>query len=292
MAINSFDKDRLPVHKQLGVLDLNSPESEIDRGALHQSSLREGVDFQSVKIRSLSAPESWGRYGAVGNSLKLLGSRFSRSDTFAILVKDLVFQFGYALGHLRLDREVPVHPGGDIDILNTLFLTGIGIHSPGDSREAPEVLVLEVSAVAPAENLQCDLVLAPDHEPGDIETSLKFAVLAVADHLTVDPDTDIGCGRAYAEADLLANPRRINLEGTTVLTHIVALCGRVRRIILVMTSPGISHIDIQRISESVELPHPGNRHGLPGRIIVPDGLEPFCAAFYGLVPVELPYSIQ
>ena len=40
------------------------------------------------------------------------------------------------------------------------FRCGIEIHLAGDTREAPEVLILEIRAVAPAHDLHGDKVLA------------------------------------------------------------------------------------------------------------------------------------
>ena len=64
VPVDSLDKDWLAIDKKLRALDLHCPESEIKRGALGESALSEGLDFQCVKVRSLRTPKSWFFYGS------------------------------------------------------------------------------------------------------------------------------------------------------------------------------------------------------------------------------------
>ena len=292
VAIRALDEDRLAVDKQLAVLDLDSSESEVDGRAFHNVLPVGGRHFQSVEVRDLSAPEIRILNHSIQDGLPFYRSRLPVSHLVAVPVDDGDTDVPHALGDLRVDSEVPVHPGDDVHILDALPLAGIDIDPAGYSAEPPEVLVLKIRAVAPAEDLKGDEVLACLDVLGQVEAGLQLAVLAVADHLSVDPDTDVGGGGADAEADLFPDPRLVNVEHAAILTDVVVLSRRVRRIVLVVPPPGEADVKVDRVVVPVQLPHSRDRDRAPVRVVVVHGLEAFCAALDGLVPFELPDSVQ
>ena len=73
---------------------------------------------------------------------------FTRQDTFLIVVLQV---------------------GIDEEVLNVHLWTGIQIHLAGNTCEAPEVLILQVRAVAPAHHLHSNQVLAFFQVLGDVE---------------------------------------------------------------------------------------------------------------------------
>ena len=150
-----------------------------------------------------------------------------------------------------------------MDIFDPSLFPGIDVYSAGDSRESPEILVLEVSSVAPAEDFKSDYVLAFLHRLGYVEAGLELAVLAVADLLSVHPNPDIGCRGADTEAYLLSDPGLVNSEGSSVLSHIIVLRCGIGRVCLVVPSPCITNVHVERVSVTVEFQHSGDRNLIP-----------------------------
>ena len=74
-----------------------------------------------------------------------------------------------------------------------LLVAGIEEAVASETREAEEVLVFEVCAVAPAENLQGKAVGARFKELCNVEFCLELAVLAVANEFAVDPQINTRC---------------------------------------------------------------------------------------------------
>ena len=150
-----------------------------------------------------------------------------------------------------------------MNVINPLFGTGEDIYVPRNSGKAPEVLVLQISSVTPAENLKGNEILTATHIFRNVKTGLKLAVLAISDLLAVDPHTHIGRCRAYVKENVISAPACVQIESAPVLADIIMLICRYRRIVLVMSAPRISHIDIYRVPVSVQFPHPGHRHCAP-----------------------------
>ena len=102
----------------------------------------------------------------------------------------------------------------------------------------------------------------------DVKTGFELAVFTIAHFLAVYPYTHVRGCRADVQEDIASLPRRVNGECTSVLTCIIVLKRRNRRVIIVVTSPCIADIHINRITIPVELPHPGNRDRVPCRVII------------------------
>ena len=73
------------------------------------------------------------------------------------------------------------------DVLNVFRSAGIEVAVAAYSGEAEEILVFQISPVAPAEHLECDQVFPWFQVFGQIEFGFKFAVFTVADELSVHP---------------------------------------------------------------------------------------------------------
>ena len=71
---------------------------------------------------------------------------------------------------------------------------GIEIDLTGDTCKAPEVLILEVRAIAPAHDLHGDEVTAWLQVFRDIELGCDLGVLRVAYVLAIDPDEEVARG--------------------------------------------------------------------------------------------------
>ena len=153
-------------------------------------------------------------------------------------------------------------------ILNAFQLSCIEFHPTGDTRQAPEILVFEVGSVAPAHHLQFQRILALTNVFGEIETGFQLAVFAVADGLPVHTNLHVGRYAADAQADLLAHPVLIELEGAAIHASVIVFLGYERRIVLKMALPGVSHVDINRLTIALKFPHAGDADRSPVAVLV------------------------
>ena len=145
---------------------------------------------------------------------------------------------GNPWGHLGLYLEVTAHGPFHMDILYPPLLPCIDISITGEAAESPEILILEIGAVAPAEYFERNEILSTCLDIfRNVETGFELAVLTISDLFSVDPDTDIGGSRTDTQADLLALPCIRYREGTAVLPNMIVLSRDDGRIVGVMASP-------------------------------------------------------
>ena len=179
-----------------------------------------------------------------------------------------------------------------MDILQALLFPRIEVHAARDATETPEVLVLQVGAVAPAEDFHGDDVLAGTDVFGDIEPRLQLAVLAVANHFAVHPHAYVRGGTADAQVHRLPLPRGVQVKYAAVLPHVIPLFRDQGRRVGRQAPPGITDIHVHRVPEAVELPHTGNGHLSPGGVVVGHGRKVLQAAFHRRTAVETPAAVQ
>ena len=161
------------------------------------------------------------------------------------------------------------------------------------AAETPEILTLEVGPVAPAEDLECNqILLAGYHELGKVELAFELAVLAVADKFAVDPQVDIRGHGAEMGDDLASLPRSRNLDLAPVRAYVIVLYGNNGRIVLILVTPSVVDVDIQRVAIAVQFPDTGDGHCAPGLVVevrLPEIRRPAVCVRH---PVELPESVQ
>ena len=197
---------------------------------------------------------------------------------------DVDMQLGVLIGRVQL--------GNDAHILQVRLLPGRERHAPGDARQTPEILVLEIGAVRPAEHLQGDEVLTRLDELRHIELRSQLAVLAVADEAAVDPYVDIRGGRTDRQENVLSRPLLRHLERTAVGADMILGIGHLGRVVREIAAPGIAHIHVDRVAVAVQLPHARHGHAAPGGIVVV-GAEEVLRAFRGVArPVETPHPVE
>ena len=202
------------------------------------------------------------------------------------------FYLGDTGGYFRLYREVAVGIGQDMDVLQAALLARIEVYAARNAAQAPEVLVLQVGAVAPAEDFHGDDVLSRTDEFGDVEPGLQLAVLAVAHHFAVHPHAHVGSGAADAQVHRFALPGGVQVKHTAVLPHVIPLFRDDGRRIGREVSPRKADVHVHRVSEAVELPHAGHGHLPPGGVVIVHHLEAFQAAFHRRTAVETPAAVQ
>ena len=214
VAVGAFDKYRLAVDKELGVLDFHLAEARLLRYHLYLLAAVGERDEHGVEIGRLGGPLERIVHRHLGGVLAIAAHLAARRFHLA---SACVAQ-GY--GHVAALRIAGAHHygelavaivvrqvGGDKDIVDVLLRPCVEVHLAGYSREAPEVLVLEIGAVAPSHHLHGYEILFARHEVfGDIEFGGRLAVLAVAYEFAVHPHFEIGRGATDMEVDVIALP--------------------------------------------------------------------------------------
>ena len=293
MPVHALDEDGLAVHFELVADDFHGTETEVDTRALGHSLLGGSLDLERVQAGGFGAPQGRipDRACILDHPLGRLEAGFGE-DLPSGGIQDFQIHGSDAPSDFQGHFQAAVGPSGHMDILQALLLTGIDLHAAGDAGETPEILVLQIRAVAPAEDLEGDGILTGLDELRQVEAGFQLAVLAVADHLSVHPHADVGRGRTNHQADLLPDPGAVHGEGPAVLAHIVVLQGRIGRIVLVMAAPGIADVHVHRVAEALEVPQAGDRDFVPARVVIAHGFKAFQASFDRRVEMELPEAVQ
>ena len=294
VTVGALEEHGLPVHEHLGVLDLDLADAGLDGDHLGHGALLQVADLHGIEIRSLRGPflriRDFKDRSALALAAYLLGFQ-----GFARRAEKLD---GEAGGSVNLDRKRAVgiggvEVGGDAHVGDVLLRAGIEIAVAGDSAEAPEVLALDIGAVAPAEYLEgYEVGLSGLHQFRDVEFAFQLAVLAVSRELAVDPEIDIGSDGTEVEYHLAAFPGVRNGDLAAVGAYVIVLDWSVRRVVLVVAVPGIARVDVERVAIAVKFPDSRDRHAPPRGIVVVRSPESSRAGIRIGNPVELPYSID
>ena len=94
------------------------------------------------------------------------------------------------------------------------------------------------------------------------------------------------------QENILAVPIFIKDESLSILAHIVVFQCRIRRIIVIVSSPCITDIQIDRVTISVQLPHSRNRNLIPCCIVIAKAIKIQRAHINAFIPVEFPHAVQ
>ena len=222
MAVSALDENRLSVHEQLLVLYLHLAETGAHRNRLYVLVLLLHGDNHLIQIRSLGGPLQRvlhvELHGSVHQShvVSLLLLHLRRVDylaahNVAVRSDEVDDEFGVALS-LERNGERSVLVFGvevwrnahvvDVSGLRARVEEAVASHT----REAPEVLVLAVRAVAPAESLESDEVVALLKERSDVELHCRLRVLAVANEVAVHPEVHVRRNRSEVSYHLASVP--------------------------------------------------------------------------------------
>ena len=151
----------------------------------------------------------------------------------------------------------------NLDVLNIGFRTGIEIDLAGNTRKAPEVLVLQIGAVTPAHHLHGYQVLAWLDIFGNVELRSDLRVLAVAYIAAVDPHLEVAGSRTYVKQHLLPLPTGGQHELTAIGTGVVLRLADVWWIGVKGGRPGITDVLIDTVAVTIQFEKPGNGEVLP-----------------------------
>ena len=167
-----------------------------------------------------------------------------------------------AAGVVLREGRVEPHVG------DMAFVAGIEEAVAAYAREAEEVLIFEIGAVAPAEDLEGEEILAGLHEARDVELAFELRILAVTDEPSVDPQVDVRGDGPEPGDDLLVRPRGRDLDFAAVRADMVFFYRHVRRIVFELFAPCVADVEILRIAVAVQFPQSRNGHRAPRAVVV------------------------
>mmetsp|Transcript_146465 Transcript_146465/g.408037 ORF Transcript_146465/g.408037 Transcript_146465/m.408037 type:complete len:211 (-) Transcript_146465:51-683(-) len=159
---------------------------------------------------------------------------------------------------LGVNLQEAVGAGANLDVPDVQpRRSSIRVHRAGDPCKPPHVLVLEVSASAPAEDLQCEDVAPPAEVGRQPELDGQLAVGTEAELMAIEPRSARGAHGPDVQEDLEPplQPQHGRLELPTVGTcrvvlGVLAPVRNVRRVQL----EDVIDVGVNREAKAVELP--------------------------------------
>ena len=167
-----------------------------------------------------------------------------------------------------------------------------------DAAQTPEVLVLEVAAVAVAVHLHGDVVGTWPHVLRDIEQRRCAAILAVTNLLAVDPHVVCRIDTVKLQEHLALLPARRQLERAAVTSHGVALC--IRRVVAWRFTHDPRRVFLERIRDvrvqgnvvALSLPVARNGHFMPAGHVEVVAIEIGWSLVGIWGPMKLPGTVE
>ena len=215
MTVHALELHRLPVHEDRVADDLLLLEAD----PLHADVVAPLQD-ERVEVGLFRGPEA----GLEIETEVGVGERLQVADLLLIGI----IQNG-RISVLQLHLETPTlvravqRTGADGEVPDAVLRLRPERHVAEDAREAEHVLVLEIAAVRPAEDLHGEEVLSASPFPGplrqirrDVELARQLRVLGVADKLAVHPHVIGGIDAVEAQDHVTAVPRLGHVEGRAI----------------------------------------------------------------------------
>ena len=270
VTVYTLDKNWLTVYEELCVLDFNLAETYVLRDNFnHLVSVLE-CSVELVKVWSLCCPLERVIYSEVSFSLTAsdCGSFLSNNLTCFVLESHndslAVCVVTVNLYCKSCVLVVLIEVRSNEDVADVALRTCVEVAFACDTAKAPEVLVLEVTTVAPAHNLHSnEVLLAWFDEFRNVKFSSNLSVLAVTYILAVDVNSDVASSRADVHVDLVALPVCRDAECLAVRTYVVVLVLNVRRISFPIVTPSVLVVNVDCFAVSVHFPVSWHRHCAP-----------------------------
>ena len=307
VPVHSPEHDGPSVQQQLAVRRLDPPEPDPDRGGFGHPTVRaDERQHQPVEMRGLGGPgaDIGDRLGGSHGSLapgrhvepQLPGAA---PDRVVVRVEQLVADFvGPRLTEPPIrDAHAEVHDAvavsrDQVGVRREVPQEGRRPGEEGnlavDAADPPEILALQIAAVAPANDLHRERVRSGRDLFGDPELGRRPAPLAVADEGAVHPDVKRGVHPVEPEEDFAVVPPRGDLEGAPVGPHRVVVFRHERRV----CRERIGLVPIHGIAVAEQLPVRGHRDLVPGGVVEARLEEPLRPVSGAGDEVELPVAVQ
>ena len=306
VAIGTLEQGEHIVDVEFVVLDFNLAEAMLERGGFEHFAL--GVESfydYGVEVGSFGSPESG--ISHIDGYFALAGylSR-ARLDGFAFGVEQCYahggigfgamacefgthHQFGFrkvAAGKLRTESHI-----GELHLRRS-HKENVAI----DTTQAKHILVLEITAIAPAIHFHGYGVNALLHITGDVETGIVGAVLAIPHSRAVDPHIERAVHAVEVHKHLLAFPLGRKGKSAHIRAHSIgfvyygiAVLRLYKRRIVVY---GIHHIGVDGSAVAEHFPITWHIDFRPTVGIVIFGMEFHRARLRVRRPVELPLAVE
>ena len=131
------------------------------------------------------------------------------------------------------------------------FITCIQVTITSYTGVTEKVLIFQIATVTPTEYLKCYQVLAWFEVIGKVEFCFQFTILTITYVTSVYPKIHIGSYRAEMSIYFFSFPIVWKDDFFAVRSYVVIGGRNFGRIIIKLTSPGISDVYINRITISV-----------------------------------------
>ena len=180
-----------------------------------------------------------------------------------------------------------VDVGGDEIVLNALFRAAQQVDITENAVHAEHILIFHVTAIAPFQYKNCQMVGAVLQKLRYIELACGMGDLTVPDKLTVEPDVEAG-GNAL-KIQKCARGSGILLVGEVVeVSAAGVLFGNIRWI----SGERITDVGVLVVVVAVVLPHAGDRDAVKSGGIIADLIESILQVINtGVVP-KFPAAVQ
>ena len=213
VAVGPLDEHGLPVDQQLASgYGYVAEAHTLAHHLLHCLALAQGHQ-EGVERGGLGRPTIHLRDGGMQPARHLVAGGIEQTGLDGSLAH---------VRHVHIEHTGAVHPVlADGQVGDVSLGARIEIHLTRYARQPPEVLVLEIGAVAPSHHLHGNEVAAALHIRRDIELGSYFRVLAVAHLSPIDPNRQVARRRAHVQVDALPVPRVGKVDGTAVRADIV-----------------------------------------------------------------------
>ena len=186
--------------------------------------------------------------------------------------------------------------GGDIVVAHGNGRRGIEINIAVETRHVEHVLAFEIGAVAPAEHLHANIILARAEIGCEVELGIVVAALSIAHVLPVKPHEGCAVQAVEVEVDALTRfpalgqGKRAAVRADGVVAHALNLIGDVGRIV----HESIFYIHVQRQVVAFHLPAGGHFDFVPTISIGIVGIKIFLAGALRRLghELELPHAVE
>ena len=173
-----------------------------------------------------------------------------------------------------------------------LFVTTIQEAVASHTAQSPEVLILAVGAVAPAEHLKGKEVVARLQIRCDIELCCHLRVFGITHKLSVDIQIHTSGDTTEVGDDLTTVPTRWNRYFLAVCAHMVVFHRHFRRIVFEVSAPGKSDVYIDGVTIAVDLPDAGHLHLCPLAVVIVGAVEVLRSLVGIGNPMEAPVTVE
>lgn len=318
VAVGAAKGHRLAVDPHQPVLERELAEADpVGHGLGHLARGVPQAQYGRVEVRVLGRPERGLRHGLRGPYGDVLAGA-GRADVDGLLerpgpdgVAARVVQLGLdgvapgaALAvrpHARGDGQFAAGVGGvergvQLEVAQVHGRGGVEVDRAEDAAHPDHVLVLHPVAVGVAVDLDGDLVGARLEVVGDVVLGRRVGVLVVPDRFAVDPHVVRGLDALEVEEGAAALPVAGDGEGAPVLADRVVAGRRGGRLRLLAEAVGapvrIGDVQVDGEVVAVQLPHGGDRDGLPVPVVHVGAVEVGVPVLGAVGVGELPAAVQ